>query len=163
MSPGTVGGSQLCPWRGKLGSWHHIPPGLGWGMGCPHIHVPAGCPGDGWGSAPPNPWNPLGQRCSPKGTWEQPLAQLWANTHCLLPVPQGNDVLEDEDASPTQEDGKRPWVVVVPSLSAHCHREWGIPLCSPQLPHCHQGEPWGTPWALEPGKHLSQRGHPRRG
>uniref|UniRef100_A0A8B9F9C0 E3 ubiquitin-protein ligase n=1 Tax=Amazona collaria TaxID=241587 RepID=A0A8B9F9C0_9PSIT len=38
---------------------------------------------------------------------------------------EGNDVLEDEDVSPTQEDGKRLRVTVVPSLSAGCHR-WAV-------------------------------------
>ena len=68
--------SSGCPWRGKLGSWHRIPLGLGWGRGCPGIHVPAGLP---WGWM--GQWgcplsriiflvhgNPRGQGCSPKGT-----------------------------------------------------------------------------------------------
>lgn len=143
----------MCPWRGKLGSWHRIPPGLGWGRGCPCIHVPALgmdgavglCPTDS-----PDPWNPQGQGCSPKGTWEQPLAQPRANTRCLSPVPQGNDVLEDEDASPTQEDGKRPWVVVVPSLSARCHRERGC-CAVPSSPAAIRESPGGL------------RGHWRQG
>ena len=74
-----------------------------------------------------------------------------ANARCLSPVPQGNDVLEDEDASPTQEDGKRPRVVVVPSLSVRCHR-WAAErvadavLSPAPLPAgCRQGEPWVTP------------------
>lgn len=37
-----------------------------------------------------------------------------ADSHCLS-VPQGNDVLEDEDVSPTQEDGKRPRSLFFPS------------------------------------------------
>ncbi|XP_064890787.1 E3 ubiquitin ligase RNF157 isoform X2 [Columba livia] len=48
---------------------------------------------------------PLGPGMSPKETQRQPREA--ANTGCLSPVPQGNDVLEDEDASPTQEDGPR--------------------------------------------------------
>lgn len=124
------------PMEGETGQLapHYPRAGLGKGLPmhpCP-CRLPWGWMGQ-WGCAPLNPWNPQGQGCSPKGTWEQPLAQPWANTHCLLPVPQGNDVLEDEDASPTQEDGKRPWVVVIPLLSAHCHRESGVPCC-PQLP-----------------------------
>jgi len=37
-----------------------------------------------------------------------------ADSRCLS-VPQGNDVLEDEDVSPTQEDGKRPRLLFFPS------------------------------------------------
>ncbi|XP_071672814.1 E3 ubiquitin ligase RNF157 isoform X4 [Patagioenas fasciata] len=48
---------------------------------------------------------PPGAGMSPKETQRQPRGA--ANTGCLSPVPQGNDVLEDEDASPTQEDGPR--------------------------------------------------------
>ncbi|XP_075296735.1 E3 ubiquitin ligase RNF157 isoform X2 [Opisthocomus hoazin] len=66
---------------------------------------------------------------------------------------EGNDVLEDEDASPTQEDGKRPRAVVVPSLSVQCH-QWAAErvadavLSPAPLPaSCRRGEPWMPAWA----------------
>lgn len=89
MSPGTLGGAQLCPWRGKLGSWHHITPGLGWGRGCPCIHVPAGCPGDGWGSGAVPHWIhgiPRARDVPPKGPgnspWHSPGLTLTASCLC---------------------------------------------------------------------------------
>uniref|UniRef100_A0A8C0HPZ7 E3 ubiquitin-protein ligase n=1 Tax=Buteo japonicus TaxID=224669 RepID=A0A8C0HPZ7_9AVES len=79
---------------------------------------------------------------------------------------EGNDVLEDEDASPTQEDGKRPGSLLSPCFQVRCHR-WAAErvadavLAPAPLPAgCHRGEPWVTLWAPGLGKHLSQQGHP---
>uniref|UniRef100_A0A8C3CTV6 E3 ubiquitin-protein ligase n=1 Tax=Cairina moschata TaxID=8855 RepID=A0A8C3CTV6_CAIMO len=49
----------------------------------------------------------------------QPPGTGWEG-RCLS-VPQGNAVLEDEDVSPTQEDGKRPRSLLSPPLLVRCH------------------------------------------
>lgn len=156
--------SSGCPRRGKLGSWHRIPLGLGWGRGCPRIRVPAGLPwrwmGQSVGLSPiqdhlPGLWKPPGPGTFPQrdpgtdpGMVPGPCGA--ANTRCLSSVPQGNDVLEDEDASPTQEDGKRPGSLLSPCFQIRCHR-WAAErvadavLAPAPLPAgCHRGEPWVT-------------------
>lgn len=62
-----------------------------------------------------------------------------------LSVPQGNAVLEDEDASPTQDDGKRPGSLLSPLLLVWCHRGWPMPCCS-QLSRLPRGECGGSWW-----------------
>lgn len=129
MPPGMVGGPWSWPAPGACGGGgcHRVPPGLDWGRGCLRIHVPAGLAWGWmgqWGCPLPRiiflvHRNPPGPGMFPqRGPGTAPSVVLGccgaANAHCLSPVPQGNDVLEDEDASPTQEDGKRPRVVVVP-------------------------------------------------
>lgn len=64
------------PMEGETGQLapHYTRAGLGKGLPmhpCP-CGLPWGWMGQ-WGCAPLNPWNPQGQGCSPKGTWEQPL------------------------------------------------------------------------------------------
>lgn len=93
----------------------------------------------------PGPRKPLGMGIFPQrdlGT--APSTVLGhcgaANADCLSPVPQGNDVLEDEDASPTQEDGKRPRGRRCPlsfcSLSLAGSRTSGRCCAAPGSPAC---------------------------
>lgn len=107
------------PWRGKLGA------GLGKGL----LEHPCPCRAalamDGAVGLSPTQEHPPAPWISPGPGMSFPQRDTVvghdgvADAHCLS---QGNDVLEDEDASPTQEDGKRPRVTVVPSLSIGCHR-----------------------------------------
>lgn len=88
------------------------------------------------------------------GTCRAGCRGVAAAQRCLS-VPQGNAVLEDEDVSPTQEDGKRPRSLLSPPLLVRCHRGWPMPCCPLAAP----GRAPGVSAAPGLGMNPSRVGH----